>query len=176
MYLDLRGDLASSTKLGQERTLSFLKEHLGDEKIVNKITPLDARRFVAWYREREYRGRRPAPATVNRIVRECRRISQEAIACSIIWENPFKGIRQEKVGQKPWHQVTTVEYQRLIDAAPSLRWQAMITLGYCCGLRIGEVLNLTWSDVDFERSRIRIARKQASSTCSAWSPKDRDGA
>lgn len=50
----------------------------------------------------------------------------------------------------------------------------MVTLGYCCGLRIGEVLNLTWSDVDFGRSRIRVARKRASMRCVAWTPKDKD--
>ena len=36
MYLALRGDLASSTRLEQERTLRFLNEHLGGEKIVSK--------------------------------------------------------------------------------------------------------------------------------------------
>ncbi len=174
MYLALRGDLAPSTRLEQERTLRFLKEHLGDERIVSKITPLDARRFVAWYRARKYRGRIPAPATMNRIVRECRRIFREALTCSMIHENPFGGIRQEKVGQKVWHHVTTAEYHRLIDAAPSLRWQGMITLGYCCGLRIGEVLNLTWADTDFERSRIRIAPKRVTAICIAWTPKDKD--
>jgi integrase len=174
MYLALRGDLAPSTRLEQERTLRFLKEHLGDEKIVSKITPLDARRFIAWYRARKYRGRSPAPATMNRIVRECRRIFREALTCSLIYENPFGGIRQEKVGQKVWHHVTTAEYHGLIDAAPSLRWQGMITLGYCCGLRIGEALNLTWTDADFERSRIRIAPKRVTAVHIAWTPKDKD--
>lgn len=47
MYIDLRGDLASTTRLEQERTLRFLKEHLGEEMNVAKITPLDARRFIA---------------------------------------------------------------------------------------------------------------------------------
>ena len=74
MYVELRGDLAPTTMCEQERTLRFLEEHLGAGKIVSKVTPLDARRFVAWYRERDYRGRKPAAATVNKVVRECRRI------------------------------------------------------------------------------------------------------
>ncbi len=103
MYLDLRGDLAPMTKVEHERTLRFLMEFLGGRMIVSKVTPLDARRFLAWYREREYRGRAPAPATVNRIVRECKRIFREAVACSLIRENPFQEMRQEKIGQRPWH-------------------------------------------------------------------------
>ena len=174
MYLELRGDLALTTKLEQERTLRFLKKHLGEGKIVSKITPLDARRFVAWYRAREYRGRTPAPATVNRVLRECKRIFREAVSCSLMHENPFVEIRQEKVGQQPWHDISPAEYRRLIEASPSLRWRGMIAIGYLCGLRLGEVLNLTWPDVDFERSRVRIVRKTASDRRAAWVPKDKD--
>ena len=83
MYLDLRGDLAPTSQLGQVRTLRFLKEHLGEKKIVSRITPLNARRFIAWYRERKYRGCTPASATVAKVVRECRRVFREAVACSL---------------------------------------------------------------------------------------------
>ena len=174
MYLDVRGDLAPTTRDEHERTLRFLQEFLGRQMIVHKITALDARRFVAWYREREYRVRTPAPATVNRIVRECKRIFREAVTCSLIRENPFDEMRQEKIGQRPWHFISPADYQRLIEAAPSLRWRGMITLGYCCGLRLGEVLNLTWLDVDFDQSCVRVVRKTASERRTAWTPKDKD--
>jgi len=128
MYLDVRGDLAPSTKTEHRRTLRFLSEFLGARTVVSKVTALSARRFVAWYREHEYRGWAPAPATANRIVRECKRIFPEAIACSLICESPFQEMRQEKVGQHPWHYISPAEYRGLIDAAPSLRWRGMITL------------------------------------------------
>jgi integrase len=174
VYLDLRGDLAPTTKIEHERTLRFLAEFLGRRMIVSKVTSLDARRFLAWYREREYRGRTPAPATVNRIVRECKRIFREAVVCSLIRENPFGEIRQERTAQRPWHCISPMEYRRLIEASPSLRWRGMITLGYCCGMRLGEVLNLTWPDVDFEQNQVRVVRKNASEHCAAWTPKDKD--
>ncbi len=174
MYLDLRTDLAESTRVEQRRALRYLKEFIGEERTVSTVTPLDARCFIAWYRDRDYRDRKPAAATVNKLIRECKRIFREAGTCSLIRDNPFSGIRQAKVGQRPWHHITAPEYRQLVDAASSLRWQGMITLGYCCGLRLGEVLNLTWPDVDFERSRICIARKDASTQRAAWMPKDRD--
>ncbi len=139
-----------------------------------EFTSLDARRFLAWYREREYRGRTPVPATVNKVLRECKRIFREAVACSLIRENPFGEIRQERTAQRPWHCINPAEYRKLIEASPSLRWQGLITLGYCCGLRLGKVLNLTWSDIDFERAQVRIVRKDASEHRFAWTPKDKD--
>ena len=170
MYLDLRGDLAQTTKIEHERTLRFLNEYLGRRMIVSKVTSLDARRFLAWYREREYRDRTPAPATVNRILRECKRIFREAVACSLIRENPSNEMRQEKVGQRAWNYISPAEFRKLIEASPSLRWRGMITLGYLCGLRLGEVLNLTWPDVDFEQREVRVVRKDASECRAAWTP------
>lgn len=69
MYLDLRGDLAPMTRVEHARTLRLLSRFLGKQMMVSKVTSLDARRFLAWYREREYRGRTPAPATVNKAAR-----------------------------------------------------------------------------------------------------------
>ena len=174
MYLNLRGDLAVTTRIEHERTLRRLQEFLGKEMIVRKVTSLDARRFVAWYREREHRGRKPAPATVNKVVRECSRIFREAVECSLIHENPFSGIRQEKVAQRPWQYIDPAACRQLIEASPSLRWRGMIMLGYCCGLRLGEVINLTWSDADFERHQLQVARKTGSQARLAWTPKDKD--
>lgn len=174
MYLELRGDLGPSTKMEHKRTLRNRGEFLGGPMLVGKITSLDARRFLAWYRERKYRGRKPAPATANKALRECRRIFREAVACSLMHENPFQGLRQERVAQRPWQFVGPTEYRRLIAGSPSIRWRGMIALGYCCGLRLGEVLNLTWSDVDFERSLVRVARKDSAAARTAWTPKDKD--
>ena len=111
---------------------------------------------------------------MNKVLRECKRVFREAVACSLIRENPFHGLRQEKVGQRAWHFISPIEYRKLIEASPSLRWQGMIALGYCCGLRSGEVLNLTWRDVDFERGEVRVVRKNASAGRAAWTPKDKD--
>ncbi len=174
MYLDLRGDLAPMTKIEHARTLRLLNEFLGGCMMVSKVSSLDARRFLASYRERRYRGRAPAPATVNKVLRECKRIFREAVACSLIRENPFHEMRQEKVAERPWQFINPTEFRRLLKASPSLRWQGLITLGYCCGLRLGEVINLTWSDIDFERSQVRVVRKDASAHRNAWTPKDKD--
>ncbi|MFH1107754.1 MAG: tyrosine-type recombinase/integrase [Planctomycetota bacterium] len=174
MYLGIRGDLTSRSRSEHERTLEFLKDHFGNRRLLGKITPLEARRFVAWYRQRKHRDRSPATATVNKLVRECRRIFREAVECSLIRENPFHQIRQERVGQAPWHYVSPEEFRKLTAASPSLRWRGMITLAYCCGLRISEILNLTWADVDFERSHLRVIAKRGSEGRAAWTPKDKD--
>ena len=89
--------------------------------------------------------------------------------------NPFDGIAQTRIAKsKKWHYVTAGEYRRLMEACTSLRWQGILCLAYCCGLRVGEVLNLTWSDTDFGREELRVTAKAGQEGQHAWSPKDKD--
>jgi len=174
MYIEIRGDLKVSSLGEHRRTLRCLRKYFGPQRLVKRITALDARRFVSWYRKRNHNGRPLAPATVNKLIRECRRIFREAVDCGLVEGNAFLGIRQEKVGETDWHYVSPTEYHTLLDACPSVRWQGMITLAYCCGLRVGELLNLTWPDIDFESGRLRIVRKRPMVGQAEWTPKDKN--
>jgi len=174
VYLKLRGDITPGTRAEHCRTLSYLAEHFGKQHLISSIKSLDARQFVSWYRERNFRDRTPAAATVNKLIRECRRIFREAVDCQLLRTNPFDGIRQEKVGEIAWQYVSPAHFRALIGACSSLKWRGMITLTYCCGLRLGEVLHLTWADVDFERRLVRVVRKPAGGVTEAWCPKDKD--
>lgn len=174
MYLKLRGDLTPRTKEEHMRTLRLLREFFGSDRLIHRVTPLEARRFVSSFRQRPKGNPTPAPATVNKLVRECRRIFREALDCEIIRSNPFAGIRQEKVGQIDWQYVSPEHFRALVAAAPSARWRGIITLAYCCGLRLGEIHNLTWSDVDFEKQLVRVVRKPADGEVESWVPKDKD--
>jgi integrase len=174
MYIEIRGDLKASSLYEHRRTLRCLQEYFGPERLIGCISPLDARKFLAWFRKRETKGHPLAPGTTNKLIRECRRIFREAVDCELIYKNPFAGIRQEKIGQADWYYVSPMEYNRLILACPSLRWRGMITIAYCCGLRRDELLNLTWSDIDFEKGRLRVVRKRAAVGKAEWTPKDKD--
>jgi len=53
MYVEIRGDLKASSLGEHRRTLRFLQEYFGPQRLVRQITPLDARRFVNWFRKRK---------------------------------------------------------------------------------------------------------------------------
>jgi site-specific recombinase XerD len=48
------------------------------------------------------------------------------------------------------------EVARLLDAAPGLKYKAALSVAYGAGLRAGEVVALTISDIDSERMLIRV--------------------
>jgi integrase len=173
MYLSVRADLTERYRQEYERTLRVLRKRLGDNRSVQSITPLDARQYLAWFRTHNGKDNPLSPNTVNKMLRECRRFFREGVDCGVIKLNPFDGIRQQRVAQTPWHHVTPTEFQRLLAAAPSDRWRGKLTLAYCCGLRLGEILNLTWSDVDFAGQTVRVVAKRGKDVVD-WTPKDKD--
>ncbi len=174
MYMSIRTGLTERTRVEHDRTLRFLCDRLGTDCLIQKITPVDARRFLSWYSSRKVRGQHIAAATVNKTLRECRRVFREAVDCQLIRSNPFEGMRQERVGETPWHHVTPEEFHRLIDAASTVRWKGIIALAYCCGLRLGEILNLTWADIDFEEGEVQVVAKHGQEDTCDWTPKDKD--
>src|SRR5262249_10861052 len=62
---------------------------------------------------------------------------------------------QANDARKVFIQVATV--QKVMEEAPDQEWRAIIALARFGGLRVpSELLPLTWGDVDWERSRLRI--------------------
>jgi integrase len=83
-------------------------------------------------------------------------------ACDMeyIEENPCVRVRRTKAETKRV-EAFTVEEQRAIEreiAGSDDRWLHWIPLCLYTGLRIGELLGLTWNDVDFDRGVIKITK------------------
>jgi len=69
-------------------------------------------------------------------------------------------IRTIKVSPPAFRFLTNDEEAKLIGAAENPRAEAMLRVVADTGMRIGELLALTWADVDFARDQIRIWRSQ----------------
>jgi len=52
--------------------------------------------------------------------------------------------------------LTVKQVERLINGARELRYQTFILVAYSMGLRLGEALNLTVSDIDAERMKVHV--------------------
>lgn len=69
--------------------------------------------------------------------------------------------------EKPAHEpeeifpFTAEEAAKIIDQTKGERWHALYVLALTCGLRIGELLGLPWSGIDFKERQIRITQQAA---------------
>jgi integrase len=58
--------------------------------------------------------------------------------------------------------LTEDEVERLMKTAPTPRDRAMILVGYTHGLRVSELVNLRWNQINFDTGRIAIKRLKGS--------------
>jgi integrase len=148
-------------------------EHVCRDISLKNISPRYAESFIA---ARLASGTRVA--TVNKDIRTLKRIFNLAIeprGYISTGNNPFGKIRQRKMSVKPVRYVTPQEFQALLNATTDIWWKAFLSVAYATGARTGEVLNLMWTDVDFEKNRIRIVSKEAGGNLQGWEPKDHEG-
>lgn len=112
-------------------------------------------------------SREMGSVTVDMHIRNSRTIFNHAVNDDIILFNPFDRLSKTVKAERAWHYVSGNEYEKLVDFAPNVNWQLLISLCRLAGLRRGEALNLEWSDVNWESNHIRIIAKEE------WQPKDK---
>ncbi|MCX7012865.1 MAG: tyrosine-type recombinase/integrase, partial [Candidatus Sumerlaeota bacterium] len=85
-----------------------------------------------------------------------------------IQSNPFEQVRKiARPTRKRYAPLTEEQIERLIQAADGAFRPILLTF-LLTGMRTGELLNLEWIDVDFERDELHIRAKRD------WEPKDRE--
>ena len=150
----MAGRIAHTTLKHQVRMQNMLSKHVGSGRVLSRISPREAESFVA---SRVSLGR--AVATVNKDMRTLKGIFNIAVEPRGHLEegcNPFAKIRPRRFAPKPPYYVPLEDFQRVFSRAPKLWWKALLALAYTSGGRRDELLNLTWSDIDFETQAVRF--------------------
>lgn len=81
-----------------------------------------------------------------------------ALNNDIILKNPCVGIALPKQRVKKRRVMTTAEQEIFEVAMQGSTYENVYKVALCSGMRIGEILGLTWADVDFENSLISVNR------------------
>ncbi len=114
---------------------------------------------------REYTRRGARAHTINFEVGVLRTVFNLGIKWGYLRENPTKNVLKLKVNDaKPARFLTKDECRRLLDASSDDLYPIYFTF-LNSGMRKAELENLIWDDVDFERRKISIRRKEF------WQPK-----
>ena len=168
----MRGQVAWRTLQDQMRALNFLMKHVGRRMKLQSISARYAESFIA---SRLASGLEAS--TVNKDIRTLKRLFNLAIeprGYLLEGSNPFRQIKPRKKAEKPKRYVSPKEYGALMGLAKSSWWRALIAVAYGAGLRRGEMLNLIWSDVDFEGHQLAVTPKPETDGLLAWEPKDHE--
>lgn len=157
-YLELP-EVRAKRSYGRDRlTMTKLLPAFGD-RLLKDITPAQ----VEAYRQKrlaEPSGRTPhtptAPATVNREIACLKTIFSKAMKNGRAEHNPAQGVKGLKENNERDRVLSSEEYHRLLAACPG-HLKPVVKLAYHTGMRQGEILGLTWGQVDIKEGFIRLA-------------------
>ncbi|MGA9363054.1 MAG: site-specific integrase [Bacteroidota bacterium] len=94
--------------------------------------------------------------SVNIELRSLRAAFYRAVKWRLLDENPFKKVSLLRVpAQQPLY-LTRKEFDQLLSIVKERWLRDLLVVAVSTGLRRGELLNLKWSDVDFQRAMIRV--------------------
>lgn len=119
-------------------------------KRLDAITPM----LIEHYKNRR-RADGAAPATVNRELACLKHMFTIALRDRLVLENPVRAVRMFRVDNEITNVLSHEDEARLLEAAaPHLK--RIIVCALDTGMRLGEILSLTWRQVDVSRAVIRV--------------------
>jgi integrase len=105
-----------------------------------------------------------APYTVLNFRKAARQVFAEAQRVGVLASNPFDLVKAPRARRvTDGRALNPDDARKLISAAGRARLGAVITLLFCQGWRVSEVLGLAWEDLDLKAGTARIQRALAHS-------------
>lgn len=144
--------LHGSTTKGAAKTkyiLDTLKQRFGSKRL-DKITTAD---IQTYYNEKVLNS---SPSTANRHFTVIRAIFNRAIALDIFkGQNPCNRVLRKKENPARTNFLDKEQINNLLEKSPS-NIKPILQCALMTGMRRGEILNLTWNDVDLKNGIIYI--------------------
>ncbi|CAM3967432.1 tyrosine-type recombinase/integrase [Deinococcus marmoris] len=162
------------------RTLTLYRQELDyalaviGEQRIQKVSTATLKELVAALSRQEMvgglgRGKAMSPRTHSKVVIRLRAVFDEAVSDGTIKVSPMNGVKRErapKPGIRPEDRVLEEPQLALFQALGTLLWQTGIFrlwpalfAAVSLGLRRGEVLGLTWTNVNFKKGVVQIRQQ-----------------
>ena len=120
-------------------------EFFGDVKL-KQITAGDVEDYI---NHRRSLGK--ADATIGAEVKHGKQFFKYGVRKKYLQENPFEDFKVGSQADQGRNTIVPADVlQKVIDAAPTLEWKALISICRWTGCRISEACLLKWSDIDWE--------------------------
>src|SRR5437870_10776595 len=148
MYLEREGPLLKSIRTERNRVLAWAREF--GNRPLGQITREE---IEAWRREKMMKCR---PSTINRFMSRLKRLFSLAVEWELLEESPMQGIKFLRENNARTRYLSLEECQRLIASCMAPHIRAMVSVALHSGMRLGEILNLRWYDLDFSSGFILV--------------------
>lgn len=128
----------------------YIKQRLGKRK-VSEFKPIILEHLLQDMAEQGY-----STKTIHDVYNILNAMFKYAIHNRIITFNPCDGVEVPKTKTKPIRVLTVEEQREVLEQAQGRFYENLIIVALGTGMRAGELLGLTWSDVDFKKREISV--------------------
>jgi len=111
----------------------------------------------------DYRQKRLGPVTMSSVNRETivlRHMFNTAIKLGKLIQNPMRDIKQYKIQEQSIRAVSRDEERKLLEASCE-HLRPIIITALNTGMRLGELLNLRWENIDLKRAVITVTQTKS---------------
>jgi integrase len=142
-YLDfLAGNRAAKTHENVKNMVDVFIREMGPRKL-SDITTEMVLRYVSRRREDLL------PSSINLAVTSLKCMFNWGVKHNIIAQNPIRNVELLRVGGgQRLRYLSTEEVEKLLRAAEGTKWKPILLVALKTGIRLSEVVNLQWADVD----------------------------
>lgn len=129
------------------------------EYYITKITPLLVERFIT---KRVNDGVKKS--TINRDLSCLKKMFNKAIDWNYVNENPLKKVKMFSEKDSVRDRILSEEEEAQLLKKSSEHLRLIIVIALNTGMRLGEILNLQWNQVDLRNRRIRVEKTKSGSS------------
>lgn len=155
-YLESHRGAKENTLCARKRAVNVLVEYLGSYPL-DKITAFVIEKYRIDRKEKD----QVKDSTINDDVSTLGHIFGRAIKEGILDKNLCKDIKKLKVTQSRERVLNAEEIAMLLDKLEG-KCRFMVLTGLFTGMRLGEVLRLKWTDIDFAKCLITFIQSKTS--------------
>lgn len=146
-------NLSPTTKDGYRKSVHVYADPYIGDAIISKILPIHIQAMVNSF------SKKHSEKTCKNMLGDVRGVFKYAIANKLIKTNPCNNVViPEKFEDYQYYIYSEEEFNRLLDVAEGTEHMIPILLAGLCGMRLSEVMGLTWNDIDFEKHIISIRK------------------
>ena len=109
-----------------------------------------------------------SPLTARHVRATLRRALSDAVRDGLVGRNAAGDARPPYVPHRPIAYLEAAQVRRLLDATRGDEYGPLYALAASTGLRLGELLGLSWTDVDLSANTLKVRRSLARSAGPGW--------
>lgn len=128
----------------------YIRTKIGKRK-VTEFTPLMIERLLQDMADKDYSSK-----TIRDVYNILNAMFKYAVHNRMITFNPCEGVDIPKTKTKPIRVLTVEEQREVMKHAKGRFYENLIKVALGTGMRGGELLGLTWKDIDFKKREISI--------------------